>query len=98
QAGHSEADEGPYTVARALDDYFAVRDSRGSKGVWADRYAADARIVPELGLIEINKLTTKRIRGWHGALVTAPKLLRTRKEATIRATAAVDENDSDAVR
>jgi hypothetical protein len=32
------------TVKLALDDYFAARESRGSKGVRADRYAAEAAL------------------------------------------------------
>lgn len=96
-AGHVEAHEGPYTVKIALDDYFAARESRGSKGVEADRYAAEARIVPELGNIQIGKLTAKRIREWHVQVALAPKLLRTKKTAEKRATQAIAK-DPDAVR
>jgi len=64
-AGHVEPPAGPYTIKTALDDYFAARESRGSKGVRADRYAAEARIVPDLGNLGIDKLTAKRIRDWH---------------------------------
>ena len=39
-AGHRQSDEGPYTIAAVLDDYFRERERRGSKGVRADRYAA----------------------------------------------------------
>jgi integrase len=96
-AGHTEASEGPYTVKAALDDYFAARESRGSKGVRADRYAAEARIMPDLGDLEIERLTAKRIREWHGKVAAAAKLLRTKKTADKRATQAVD-NDPDAIR
>ena len=69
-------DDGPYTVAKALEAYFAERERRGSKGLAKDRAAARARILPELGAVELAKLTTKRIRDWQSALATAPKLTR----------------------
>ncbi len=69
-AGHA-AETGPFTVADALDAYFAERERRGSKALDKDRAAARARIRPTLGEVEVAKLTTKRIRDWHGALVTA---------------------------
>ncbi len=97
-AGHLAPMEGPYTVKDALDDYFAAREGRGSKGVRADRYAAEARIIPELGGIDVGKLTSKRIRDWLTAVAKAPKLLRTKKTAVKRATEPVNAEDLDAVR
>jgi integrase len=91
--------DGPYTVGRALDAYFADRERRGSKGLAKDRAAARARILPALGDVELAKLTTKRIRDWHTGLATAPKLVRTSrivKKAQKRRT--VDAKDADAVR
>ncbi len=55
----------PFTVADALDAYFAERERRGSKALDKDRAAARARIAPTLGAVEVSKLTTKRIRDWH---------------------------------
>ncbi|MFO1136032.1 MAG: site-specific integrase [Rhodoblastus sp.] len=63
--------EGPYTVSAALDDYFAEQERKGKKGVAKDRSAADLRIVPALGAIELAKLTWRRIREWHSGIVTA---------------------------
>jgi len=97
-AGHGPSTSGHYTVKDALDDYFSAREGRGSKGVRADKYAADARIVPELGAIEGGKLTSKRIRDWLSATAKAPKLVRTAKTADERATRAFDAKDPDAVR
>lgn len=91
--------DGPYTVGKALDAYFADRERRGSKGLAKDRAAARARILPALGDVELAKLTTKRIRDWHTGLATAPKLVRTSrivKKAQKRR--AVDAKDADAVR
>ncbi|WP_131113086.1 tyrosine-type recombinase/integrase [Lichenihabitans psoromatis] len=97
-AGHTEPDEGPYAVAAALADYFAERERKGSKGVRADRYAADARILPPLGTVEVDRLTTKAIRAWLLSVEKAPKLLRTKQGSAVRKTADIDINDPDAGR
>ncbi|SFK79225.1 tyrosine-type recombinase/integrase [Methylocapsa palsarum] len=97
-AGHMAPAQGPYTVKDALEDYFIAREGRGSKGVRADRYAAEARIVPELGAIDPDKLTSKRIRDWLTTVARAPRLLRTAKAAERRATKDVDLKDPEAVR
>ncbi len=97
-AGHAGFDAGPYTVGAALADYFAERERKGSKGVRADRYAADARIAPRLGQVEVRKLTTKVIRAWLLEVEKAPKLLRTPKGTNERRTVPVDGSDPDALR
>lgn len=97
-AGHSEPLSGPYTVAKALDAYFADRERRGSKGLAKDRAAANVRILPALGETELPKLTTKRIRDWHTGLATAPKLTRSARTGKGRKTTAIDAKDADAVR
>ena len=97
-AGHGAPLLGPYTLSQALDDYFAERERRGSKGVRADRYAAVARIIPNLGKTDIGKLTTKAVKDWLTSVEKAPKLLRTRKGAATRKSVAVDAADEDATR
>lgn len=96
-AGHDVQHQGPYTVGDALEDYFAERERRGSKGVRADRYAADARILPALRDVEVAKLTTRRVRDWLYSVERAPKLLRTRK-GTEQNSVAIDTTDGNAVR
>ena len=91
-------DTGPYTVADVLKAYFSDRERRGSKGLAKDRAAANARILPYLGEIELAKLTTKRIRDWHTGLVTAPKLTRPALNKKYRKTNAINPKDVDAVR
>lgn len=78
---------GPYTVEEALRDYFKERFAKGSKGAKADESSANARIVPALGSILVDKITAPQIRDWHRNLAKSPKLLRTKKGATERATA-----------
>lgn len=98
KAIRGEVREGPYSVKSALDDYFTDRERRASKGIAADRSAANARIVPALGARDVNKLTTKQIRDWHSAVASAPKLVRSKSGATERATKPLDNEDGDAVR
>jgi integrase len=95
---HGNIDAGPYTVADALRDYFAHRAHQGSKGREADLYASKARIEPYLGSVEVASLTTQRIRDWHKALETAPRLVRSKAKAETRATRPVDLDDDDALR
>lgn len=95
--GHAPEDTGPYTVNRALDEYFATREAAGSKGVAKDRSSAALRIRPDLGEVVIDKLTAKRIRDWHHDLAKSDKLARP-KTSGKRKTAAIDQKDSDAVR
>jgi integrase len=90
--------DGPYTVAKALDAYFADRERRGSKGLAKDRAAARARILPALADVELPKLTTKHIRDWHTGLATAAKLTRTARVSKERKSQAVDMKDADTVR
>lgn len=97
ELGHAPED-GPYTLARALDAYFADRDRRGSKGVAKDKAAANLRIRSDLGEIELGKLTAKRIRDWHTGLATAPKLSRTGRTKKKRKSQAINPKDGDAVR
>jgi integrase len=90
--------EGPYTVADAIRDYLAARERKGSKGVTKDRSYANTRILPELGNIEVAKLTPAKLRRWHGELSTLPKMVRTKAKATRRATKEHSSDDGDAVR
>ena len=83
-AGQVAPADSRLTVADALEAYFADREQRGSKGLAKDRAAARARILPELGAVELAKLTTKRIRDWQSALASAPKLARAPRVASDR--------------
>ena len=93
-----DATEDRRTVETAIKEYFLAREGRGSKGARADRYVADARILPALGSIEIDKLSANRIRDWLSRLAEAPKLLRTPRGANERRTKNIEASDADAVR
>lgn len=74
------------------------RARRGSKGVRADRYAAEARVIPELGKIELPKLTAKRIKDWHEGIASSAKRVRTRSFAPTQATSKFDAGNPNAIR
>ncbi len=93
-----ETTDGPYTVAMALDAYFAERERRGSKGLTKDRQAAKARILPTIGDVEVARLTTKRIREWHAGIATSARLTRTGRFSKPHEPAALDISDPDKVR
>jgi integrase len=97
-AGEFAPEDGPYTVAKAMDAYFAERERRGSKGLDKDRAAARVRILPELGDIELAKFTTKRLRDWQARLAKAPKLARAARFTEKPAGREIDAEDDDAVR
>lgn len=97
-SGNAPKQNGPYTVANALDDYFEAQRRKGAKGEAKDRKVADARIAPELGSIEVQRLTSQQLRRWHQELANKPKLVRTKAKAEERAVRAVDADDPDAAR
>ncbi len=70
------AGDGPYTVAKALDDYFKERIRRGSKGVDKDRSKTSVHILPALGSIDTAKLTARRLRDWHAGLSSSARSVR----------------------
>ena len=71
---------GPYTIADAMDAYFAFLESEGrSAAAIADaRYRDRAFIRPKLGELEVASLTADRLRQWRDALAKAAPRLRTR--------------------
>ena len=97
-SGDDVSSAGPWTVSECLRDYFTARDRRGSKGLASDRKVAAARIEPALGTLAVANLSTRTLRDWHTKLAEAPKLVRSRKGATTRATKALDAADPEAVR
>ena len=71
---------GPLTVADVIADYldFLANNRRSSNDV---RARANAFILPQLGKIEVEALTTEQITKWHAALAAAAPRARTAKGA-----------------
>jgi len=84
---------GPYTVASALDDYLDFLTEH-RKSADSTRYRIEALIKPELGKVEVAKLTAERIRTWLTKLATTPQRLRTRKGEGPRYRDALDDAES----
>jgi integrase len=76
RAHQAAGKHGPYTVAQALEDYLGWLGDKG-KSAKDSEYRANAFIVPELGQIEVAKLTTDRLHEWHVALSKQAPRLRT---------------------
>jgi integrase len=67
----------PLTVSDAIDSYIEFLETNRKSGR-EGRYAADAFILPTLGGVEIDALTTDQIRTWHVAIAKAAARIRTK--------------------
>jgi hypothetical protein len=61
--------------------------------VQSAKYVFDAWILPELGSIQIEKLTTDRLNGWRNKLATQPKRVRSKLTASKPATRETADDD-----
>lgn len=79
--------EGSYTIASAVTDYLAeITAEKSPASVQGAKYMFDASILPDLGAIEVEKLTTDRINRWRNKLAAQPKRVRKKRTATEPAT------------
>ncbi len=79
--------EGSYTVADAVKDYLAeIKAEKSPAAVQGAKYVLDAWVLPELGAIQVEKLTTDRINRWRNKLATQPKRVRSKLTAIEPAT------------
>jgi integrase len=72
------AKNGPYSVRDAIDDYVAWLE-QNRKTARDTRWRADALILPALGNVHCNKLTTPQLREWRDGLAKKAPRLRTAK-------------------
>jgi integrase len=77
QAGDFVTSDRPYTVADALVDYRSDYLRRGGKAVDRLDWSAAAWIAPELGKVELARLSKARIVAWHHSVAETPARLRT---------------------
>jgi integrase len=87
---------GPYTVADAVKDYLGeIVAEKSPNAVQAAKYVFDAWILPELGSMQIDKLTTDRLNRWRNKIATQPKRVRSKRTASEPATrATADDEDA----
>jgi integrase len=78
--GLPEPTAGPYTVDRALDDYFTwlEGEGRGEKNIADARAKAKTHIRLKIGHVRLDLLTAKQISDWLHALAKAPPRLRSK--------------------
>jgi hypothetical protein len=75
--------EGTYTVADAVKDYLAeIAAEKRPTSVRNAKYIFDASILPDLGTMQLEKLTADRLNRWRNKLATQPKRVRTKLTAT----------------
>lgn len=72
------AGRGPFTVADAIRLYIEALEHKGRKVV-DTTYRANAMILPTLGRVVVDDLTTETIRAWVRKLVSTPPRARTGK-------------------
>jgi hypothetical protein len=88
---------GRYTVARALTDYLSDYKRRGGKGAETIESVVHRNVLPELGGLLVQKLTTRRLLDWHRSIAERPRHWRSRPGAEPKL-AAFDSKDPEAVR
>jgi integrase len=89
---------GPYTVADAVRDYIEeIRPEKKPDAVRNAEIVFDAFILPELGDIQVAKLTTDKLVRWRNANAMRPRRLRTKRTASAH-TFAEPAVDDDALR
>jgi integrase len=95
EAGGESVPTGPYKVADAIDDYLKDAERRGMKGLDRTVCTAKAHILPELGSIEVAKLTRGRIEKWHANIASSPKRRRSKVGAEKPAVAPAAKSDEE---
>jgi integrase len=88
---------GPHTVSECLEDYAAwLQGHRKTAG--DARYRIETHIVPKLGGIQCDRLTTGEIQKWLRDLAASPARLRSRKDAKRPNFRELNKADHDAIR
>jgi integrase len=69
---------GPLTVATAMTSYLEFLETNRKSAPFA-QYVTDAFILPELGKMEVEALSTDKLRTWHANLAKTSARIRTRE-------------------
>jgi integrase len=73
---------GPYTVRAAVDDYLAeIAVEKRLSALRSARYIFNASVLPELGHLLVEHLTSEQINRWRNELAARGKRVRTKKRA-----------------
>src|SRR6266850_4037469 len=86
--------DGAYTVADAVTDYLSeITAEKSPTAVRGAKYIFDASILPDLGTVQLEKLTADRLNRWRNKLATQPKRVRTKWTATEPSTREVPDDE-----
>jgi integrase len=88
---------GPLTVQTCIEEYLTWLDGH-RKGGRDARYRAEALILPALGSMQCDELTTAQIQKWLRDLAGSPARLRSGRDAKKRNRRPLDRSDAEAVR
>jgi integrase len=88
---------GPLTVQDCIGQYLDWMGGHRKSGK-DSRYRAEALILPALGSVLCNELTTAQLQRWLGDLANSPALLRSGKDAEKRNMRVLDKSDPEAIR
>src|SRR5262249_16634912 len=81
-ADHGIVRTGPYTVRAAVDDYLAeIAVEKRPSAFKSAKYIFNASVLPKLGHLLVERLTSEQIKRWHNDLATCGKGVRTKKRA-----------------
>jgi integrase len=81
-ADHGIVRSGPYTVRAAVEDYLAeIAVEKRSSPLKAARYIFEASVLPKLGHLVVERLTSDQINRWRNDLAASGKRVRTKKFA-----------------
>ena len=85
-----------HTVKDALEQYLTDKEREKRKSLYRDRVTAKAHIIPELGNIQLKKLTHTTLKAWRDGLASAKPRKRTEKgqEQAFRASSGHSEAES----
>lgn len=91
-AGLEPAAAGPYKVKDAVAEYLDWYKAH-RKAYYATKSTIDHHVLPDLGDIDITRLTTKKIQDWHRGIAASPAQLRSRKGGKVN-TRAIEGDDA----
>jgi integrase len=92
-----EVREGPYTVRECLEEYLDWLQAHRKTGYDA-RHRVHTHIVPHLGDIQCERLTTTEVQRWLRELSARPARLRSKKDAKKPNFRELDKADHEAIR
>ena len=92
-----EVRNGPYTVRESVEEYLAWLQAHRKTGYDA-RHRVRTHIVPHLGDIQCDRLTTAEIQRWLRDLAASPARLRSKKDAKKPNLRRLDKADHEAIR